>query len=376
MVEIDTAIIGAGVVGLAIAAEIGRDGVYVIERNPRHGMETSSRNSEVVHAGIYYPPGSLKARLCVVGRRLMYETCEKHGIWFKKVGKLIIGGEDGLMELLETGRANGVEGLEIVGPGRIRELEPDAAGCATGDAGGCAALYSPESGVVDSEGLMRHLLRAAKDKGAQAVFNTEVIGAEPAGGGFKIRVKDAAEEYKIFSRVLINSAGLCSDRIAESLGFDLDAEGYRLRYSKGTYFGVTNRKRNLARGLVYPVPESGLFLGIHATPAVEPHSNILRFGPDAEPVERIDYSIDESKREKFFESARGLFPAIEMEDLHPDTAGIAPKLMVPGGPWRDFVIKREPRHPGLVNLIGIDSPGLTSSLAIAKHVGKLIAEDL
>lgn len=368
MVEIDTAIVGAGVIGLAVAAEIGRDGVYVIERNPRHGMETSSRNSEVVHAGIYYPPGSLKAGLCVEGRRLLYETCERHGIWHKKTGKLIIGDEDGLRKLLETARSNGVEGVEIVGAGRIRELEPNAAGE--------AALYSPESGLVDSEGLMRHLLRAARDRGAQAVFNTEVLGAEPKRGGFELRVRDATGEYKIFSRVLINAAGLRSDKIAELLGFDLDVEGYRLRYSKGSYFAVTNRKRTLAAGLVYPVPESGLSLGIHATPAVEPHSNSLRFGPDAEPVDRIDYSVDESKRDEFFESARRLFPQIEKDDLHPDIAGVAPKLMAPGGPWRDFVIRHEPRRPGLVNLIGIDSPGLTASLAIAKRVKKLLDEEI
>lgn len=367
MLNIDVAIIGAGVVGLAAAAELGADGVFLFEKRERHGMETSSRNSEVIHSGIYYAEGSLKARHCVRGAAMMYETCARRGIAHTRVGKIIVGAEEQLNELLRRGQANGVEGLEIIDRARIAELEPNVAGD--------LALHSPNTGMVDSEGLMRMLLRDARDRGAQPIFNTELIAIEPAsGGGFILRFRDATEQYQARCRVVINAAGHGSDRVAAMAGIDIDAREWRIRLSKGSYFAVTNNRRALANGLVYPAPGNYRTLGIHATPCVEPHSTSLRFGPDDEPVDRVEYSVDESKHVRFLESAQELFPQLEPRDLHPDTAGVSPRLSRPGERARDFVISAEADMPGLVNLVGIDSPGLTSSLSIANDLRTMLDE--
>jgi L-2-hydroxyglutarate oxidase LhgO len=287
----------------------------ILERHERYGSETSSRNSEVIHGGMYYPAGSLKARLCVRGKHLLYELCERAGVPHRRTGKLIVAMEtqetQELERLLALGRANAVE-LELVG-----------------------------------------------------------IERRDADYRLEIRTPDGTET--LTTERVVNAAGLESDRVAALAGIDVDAAGYRLHWWKGSYFAVSGSKAGLLSRLVYPVP-SHVSLGVHAVLGLEGR---LRFGPDAEhlPQRQPDYSVDEAKRDAFAEGVHRLVPAIDASDLAPDIAGIRPKLQGPGEGFRDFVIAEEAARglPGFVNLIGIDSPGLTSAPAIAEEVERLLA---
>jgi L-2-hydroxyglutarate oxidase LhgO len=367
----DIAIIGAGVVGLAIAAQVAspKRVVYVLEKNEKFGLETSSRHSGVIHSGIYYPHDSLKAKLCVEGNRLLYELCQKNGIGYKRLGKLIVASSDEeveqLQELQERGKRNGAKSLRIISRREMKKLEPNVEGV--------SALLSPWTGIVDSYGLMQHHIARAKDDGAQIAYKTKVAGIEKAADGYAVTVEENGKKgFTFTTRVLINCAGLYCDKIAGLVGIDTAKAGYRLHYCKGEYFSVGNGKNKMVSRLIYPVPEPRVTgVGIHVTLDLEGR---MRLGPSVEYVDSIDYSVDGKHKEAFYNSARKMLPFIEYEDLEPEMAGIRPKLQGPGEDIRDFVIRDESDKglPGLINLIGIESPGLTSSPAIARYVGEII----
>jgi L-2-hydroxyglutarate oxidase LhgO len=367
----DITIIGAGVVGLAIAAQVAghNKAVYVLEKNERFGQEISSRHSGVIHSGIYYPQGSLKAKLCVEGNHLIYELCQKHGIGYKKLGKLIVAISDEeteqLQELKEKGRRNGAAGLKIISRNELKKLEPNVEGV--------AALLSPSTGIIDSHALMEYFAARAKEGGAEIACGKKVVGIEKLSDGYKVTVEeDEKDKFSFVTHILINCAGLYCDKIAKLAGVDVDKAGYRLHYCKGEYFSVGSGKNKLVKRLIYPMPEvKGTGLGVHATLDLEGR---MRLGPNAEYVDSIDYSVDSRHKDEFYNSARGMLPFIEYQDLEPEMAGIRPKLQGPGEDVKDFVIRDETDKglPGFINLIGIESPGLTSSPAIAGYVAGLV----
>jgi L-2-hydroxyglutarate oxidase LhgO len=373
LAEIDVAIIGAGVIGLATACEIaqqGKKGAFVFEKNRTFGLETSSRNSEVIHAGIYYPEDSLKARLCVEGKRLLYKLCDKYNIAYKKSGKIIVATDEDetsrLEQLYEQGRKNGVDDLVLLSRAELKKLEPNVEAR--------AGLLSPSSGILDSYTLLKFLYSQAREKVAGFVFDTEVIGIEKAGTKYKVRIKDRDGTSSFIARIVVNCAGLNSDRIGDLAGMDIAKAGYKLHYCKGEYFSLDPKYRNLISRLVYPVPEQAGH-GIHFRQALD--GRVL-LGPSAHYVETIDYAIDETYKQYFYNSVKRYLPFVELEDLAPESAGIRPKLQGPGEDFRDFVITYEEKAglPGLINLIGIESPGLTAAPAIARYVGKMVYEFL
>lgn len=370
LTEIDVAIIGAGVIGLATAREIAREkkGVFVFEKNRTFGLETSSRNSEVIHAGIYYPEDSLKAKLCVEGKSLLYKLCDKHNIAYKKTGKIIVATDENeiswLEKLREQGRKNGVDDLVLLSRTELKKLEPNIEAR--------AGLLSPSSGILDSYTLLKFLYSQAREKGAKFVFGTEVIGIERAGAKYKVQIKDRAGISAFVAHVVVNCAGLNSDRIAQLAGIDIAKAGYRLHYCKGEYFSLSSKYRNLVIRLIYPVPEQAGH-GIHLRQGLD--GRVL-LGPSAHYVEEIDYAVDETHKQAFYNSAKRFLPLVELEDLAPESAGIRSKLQGPDEAFRDFVIAREEKEslPSLINLIGIESPGLTAAPAIARYVGRMAAE--
>ena len=368
--EVDIAIIGAGIIGLAIACEVARqkEGVFVFEKNHTFGLETSSRNSEVIHSGIYYPEDSLKARFCIEGKGLLYELCERHGISYKKLGKIILATEEDevkqLDKIYQQGKRNGVEDLTFLSRTELNKLEPNIEGR--------AGLFSPSTGIIDSRSLLQFFYGQARERGVQFIFNSEVIGIEKTRTKYKVQIRDREGIAAFIARVVINAAGLNSDKVAQMLGIDIAQAGYQLHYCKGEYFSLSSKWRHLVSRLIYPTPEQ-VGLGIHLTLALD---GKVRLGPNARYVETIDYGVDETQKAAFYQAARKFLPYIELEDLEPEFAGIRPKLQAPGEAFRDFVIAHEERagFPGLIDLIGIESPGLTASPAIARHVAKMVAE--
>lgn len=370
--EVDITIIGAGVIGLAITAQVAgsnRD-VYIVEKNETFGKETSSRNSEVIHAGIYYPEGSLKARFCVDGNARLYQLCMENGIDCRKVGKLIVATSDEevseLEALLERGRGNGVNGLKMLSKEETKRLEPNVEAA--------AAILSSSTGIIDSHALMRYFLNKAREKGTKIAYKSEVVGIERLSEGYEVTVKGDPENFSFRTQCLINCAGLNSDTIAQLAGIDVKEAGYKLFYCKGEYFSVSTGKRKLIKRLIYPLPEPNITsVGIHATVDLEGR---IRLGPNARYVEEIDYRVDESQKDYFYRSVKRYLPFIEYEDLEPEMAGIRPKLQGPGEDIKDFVIRHEHDRgfAGFINLIGIESPGLTGSPAIAKYVGSIVNE--
>jgi len=369
MEKVEVVIVGAGIVGLSVACEISslRDSVYLLERHESFGRETSSRNSEVIHAGIYYPKDSLKAKTCIEGNRLIYETCGKNNIPNKKLGKLILAADDSevpdLEKLFDNAEANGVRELELLPKDKIKVLEPNIKAE--------AAIHSKTTGIFDSHSLMKYYAFKAAQNGASITYKAEVRGIRKAKNGYEVTVFDASnEEFKFVAEVLINCAGLESDKVAQMAGIDIDEEGYRLKYSKGQYFNLSAKKSKLINRLIYPVPTQGSAgLGIHATPNL---TGAVRLGPDDEYIdkENVDYDVDEGARMKFYDSTVKFLPFLDKDDLMPDTSGIRPKLQGPGEAFRDFIIREESGLglPGFINLIGIESPGLTSAPSIAKLV--------
>jgi L-2-hydroxyglutarate oxidase LhgO len=362
-------VVGAGVVGLAVAARLARrfSDLVVLERRERTGQETSSRNSEIIHAGMYYPPGSLKARLSVRGNALLYELCARHAIPHRRIGKLIValdGSEvPALLGLLERGRANGTE-LRLLSAAESQALEPNVPAV--------AALLSPNTGIVSAHGLMDHFAQQARAAGAVVQLRTELLGLERHPDGYRLTVRAGEMVESFTSERVVNVAGLDADKVAGLAGIDLNAAGYRQHWWKGSYFSVPPARAGLVERLVYPVP-GHVSLGVHVVIGLDGR---LRFGPDADYLadRQFDYRVDAAKRPAFAASARRLVPALREEDFEPDMAGIRAKLQGPGEGFRDFVIAEERARglPGLVNLIGIDSPGLTSSPAIAEEVERLL----
>jgi L-2-hydroxyglutarate oxidase LhgO len=368
MADTGIAVVGAGVVGLAVAARLAprHPDLVLLERNPRPGQETSSRNSEVIHAGIYYPRGSLKARLCVEGNHLLYEMCAARGVPHRRCGKIIVAGAESelpvLDELRERARGNGVE-LERLSASATAEMEPNVRSA--------GSLLSPCSGIISAHGLMDALLHDVLHSGAVFQPRSEVVALQRNNGDYRLEVKTAGTAEPLTAERVINAAGLQADLVAALAGIDIDAAGYRQHYCKGSYFSVAPARAGLVSRLVYPVPDR-YSLGVHVVVGLDGR---LRFGPDAEYVGRdADYRVDEAKTRTFAEAARRLLPAIADADLAPDMSGIRPKLQGPGEGFRDFVIAEESDRglPGFVNLVGMDSPGLTSALAIARHVETLL----
>lgn len=369
MADAALTVIGGGAVGLAIAAELSRRHapLYLLERNPKYGQETSSRNSEVIHAGIYYAGGSLKARLCVEGNRLLYEICGRHNIPHRRITKIITAtrpSEEGeLLRLRALAVGNGVT-LRMMTAAEVTKLEPQIV-----TVGG---LFSPDTGIISAHGLMDFYYRTAKDQGAEVQTRCTVVALERRSNDYLITVSEGGQRSTISSEMVINAAGLESDTIASLAGIEVDREGYRLHYSRGCYFALPASLSGCVSRLVYPVPTSET-LGVHA---VVDLGGRLKFGPDIEYQENrvADYRVDEKKRAQFGASVRRILPHVRDEDLTPDMCGIRPKLQGAGEPPRDFLIREESDRglPGFINLVGIDSPGLTASPAIAKYVAGML----
>jgi len=372
--ELDAIVIGGGVVGLAIAAALAPRGVSLalFERHPEFGREGSSRNSEVVHAGIYYAAGSLKERLCVEGRHELYALAERHDLPFRKCGKVIVALEETDVSLLEEfkrrGEANGVEGLRLLARGELAQLEPHVEAR--------AALHSPETGIISAHALMDCFARLATDAGAELVRGAEVRGFERDGGVWRVAYCDAGGDEAITARVMINAAGLSAQRVMRMAGLDPATLDLRRHLCKGEYFAVHGEKRGRVRSLVYPPPEVSLAgLGIHTVPDL---GGGLKLGPSAFYVDEEDYAVEAAHAPDFLETVRPFLPFLEPEDLAPDMAGIRPKLAGEGEPARDFHIAHEAAAgaPGFFNLAGIESPGLTASPAIGRLVAELATEYL
>ena len=362
--EVDVVVVGAGVVGLAAAAALARShrGVVVLERHDRIASEVSSRNSEVIHAGIYYPEGSEKARMCVEGRERLYQHCEDRGVSHRQTGKIIVATCDDevgiLEELRERGLANGVPGLEMLSAAQVGRREPALRAV--------AGLYSPRTGIVDSHALCLSYAAEAESRGAQILLRTRVVEIEAIASGFRVTAAggDGARSA-VTCASLVNAAGLSADAVAELVGIDVDQRGYRLHPCKGDYFSLAPGAPLRVTQLVYPV-HTKAGLGIHATLEL---GGWIRFGPDTTYVDSVDYRVDAEKAGSFAQAIRRYMPGIRTEWLSPDYAGVRPKLAGPGEDFRDFVVAEEsgPGFPGLVNLIGIESPGLTAAGAIAER---------
>ncbi len=360
MDRVECVVAGAGVVGLAVARALAMAGreVLVLEAEDRMGTGISSRNSEVVHAGIYYARDSLKASLCVAGNRALYAYCRARGVAHQRCGKLLVATEENqtaaLRQIQAQASANGVA-LEWLDKVAATEMEPNLR-CA-------AALHSPSTGSVDSHGLMRALLADAEHQGAVLALASPILGGRAEKGGIVLEV-GGREPVTILAHRFFNCAGLGAQAIAGSI------EGVRkdaipsLHMSKGSYFSISGRSP-FSR-LIYPVPV-GDWLGVHLTLDL---AGQARFGPDAQWVDSVDYSVDPARAEVFYGAVRRYWPGLPDGSLQPAYAGIRPKIQGPGEPMKDFLIQKEDAHgvPGLINYFGIDSPGLTACLAIAQHV--------
>ena len=359
MEHIDVAVIGAGVTGLASARALALQGlsVCVLERHPRPGQDTSTHNSGVIHAGIYYPAGTLKARLCVEGRRLLYDFCARHHVAHARCGKLIVAHDDTetreLQSLFAKGVANGVEDLQIVDRAFMVAREPAISGT--------AAIWSPATGIVNAEELVKALLRTAADAGVVFLPSTRLLGAESKFDGIIVRT----ERESIHARTVVNAAGLYADEVSRMLG----GEAFTIYPCRGEYVDIVPAKCGLVNGLVYPMPHtSGHGLGVHI---VKTTGGQVWLGPTIRyQDEKDDYEDARLPVESFVEPARRLLRGLTLDDLRMGGSGIRAKLHPPSESFADFLIRRDRSNPFVIQAAGIDSPGLTSCLA----VGGLVAE--
>ncbi|MCA9705862.1 MAG: NAD(P)/FAD-dependent oxidoreductase [Myxococcales bacterium] len=355
--RLDAVVVGAGVVGLAVARALalaGRD-VVVLERERAPGQHASSRNSEVIHAGLYYPAGSLKARLCVAGRRALLRYCHRRGVAHRQVGKLVVATAEHerpvLARLHARARANGVDDLRPLDAAEVRAMEPRVRAS--------AGLWSPSSGIVDGHGLMRALRADAEDRGAALALDTPLLRARPTDDGLVLEAGDLT----VGCALLVNAAGLEATEVAAAIDGLPPGCVPTARLCKGSYFAVRGARFS---HLVYPVP-SPASLGIHVTLDL---AGGVRVGPDEQWVDRIDYDVDPHRAAAFAAAVARYYPALDPAALHPDYAGIRAKLHGPGQPAPDFVLQGPREHGilGLCNLLGIESPGLTACLALAHEV--------
>ena len=368
-VDVDVVVIGAGIVGVATAAAIAREGrsVVIVDRHPGPARETSSRNSGVIHAGLYYPEASLKAVACHEGRRMLYERCARLGIPHRKTGKLVVAVDAREAAELEAlcARASrgGAEGLSMIEETELRAREPALRAT--------AALWSPESGIVDAHALVDSYLGEARSSGADVAFVNEVVAIDPAASGCAVRTRDPrGDTFELRAEFVVNAAGLEADRIAALAGVDVDAHALRIHWCKGDYFTLAPSVARPHTALVYPMP-AGPGLGIHLTTDL---GGRCTAGPDARYCATLDYDVDPSRAEAFAESIARYLPHVRPSDLSPDYAGIRPKLAGPGEPFRDFVLARGEAWgaPRTVHLIGIESPGLTAAPALAVRAAELV----
>ena len=364
MEDVDCVVIGAGVVGLAAARALAQDGreVLLLDAAEGIGTETNSRNSEVIHAGIYYPAGSLMARTCVAGRRMLYEYCRERGVDHSNCGKLIVAtsaGEDARLDGIRARAAvNGVE-LHRMSAAEAQALEP-ALNCTS-------ALFSPATGIVDSHGYMLALQGDAEAAGTACAFSSRVAGGRVVQGGVALDVESPSEvPLTLRCALVVNAAGLHAPRLASRIE-GMPAERVPgTYYAKGNYFTLAGRSPFTR--LIYPVPVPG-GLGVHLTIDL---GGQAKFGPDVEWVDAIEYGVDPARAEGFYAAVRRYWPGLRDGALQPGYAGIRPRIVPPGAPGQDFMVQGPQSHavPGLINLFGIESPGLTASLAL----GELVAE--
>ncbi len=368
--SVDICIVGAGVIGLALARELvsafpSRQ-IVVLEQHSHIGMETSSHNSEVIHAGIYYAPGSLKARCCVRGKELLYDYCNTLSIPYKRTGKLIVANrteQSALEAILQRAQANGVNTLQFIEKDQIAAMEPNVHAD--------IALWSPETGIIDSHDYMQHLLREAQSGGVVLACRTKLLQTQVTDqDGFELRLQSGAEELTLRTRVLINCAGLHAVSVAGAIdGLDPACIPH-IQFIKGSYMRLSGKSP--FTHLIYPVPDPAYRgLGIHATLDL---GGQCRFGPDIEAVNSLDLSVDPARIPLFEKEIRRYYPELDAQRLHTDYAGIRPRLITNNGEPADFLIQNADKHriSGLWQLFGMESPGLTASLAVAELVASEI----
>jgi len=370
MERVNVVIVGGGVVGCAVARAVSSRyaDVFLLEQMPRLGMMTSTRNSGVIHSGLYYTPGSLKAQHCLAGNRMTYEFCSAHNVPHRRTGKLIVATtseeEHELVALMEKGRANGVEGLTILTREEMRAREPHIAGR--------AALLIPSTGIVSAEELVKTYARLAAEQGASLLTHARVEKLEAACESVRVAARIGEAVETVEARCLVNSAGLFADEVAALLG----PRPYRIYPVRGEYCEVVRAKSSLVSGLVYPLPHpEGLSLGVHFTRTLW---DTVLVGPTARYVDdKHDYERGRETVEEFARRARLLLPEISVADLVPAYSGIRPKLVPPGGKGpADFIIERDAEFPQVIHLVGIESPGLTAAPSIAEQVSAFVAETL
>ncbi len=370
MEKTEITIIGAGVVGLAIASELSQTckNIILLEKNEKFGKETSSRNSEVIHAGISYRENSLKAKLCVQGKNLLYEFLEKYSLPYKKCGKFIVSvkpEEDNQLENLKNqAEKNDVSDLKYLTQQELQNSIPDV----TAE----NALFSPSTGILDTHQYMQKLESTCVEHDVLISYNSEVVSIEKTNEDYKISTRESnGNEFEFLSEIIINCSGLQCEKIANMVGIDSIPE-YRIYYAKGEYFSLPGKYKNLYSSLIYPiVPLGSKSLGIHTVIDLQ---GMLKLGPNIFYVDDLNYDVDVLHKKEFFNEAKKYLPFIREEELAPDMSGIRAKRQGPDDGFKDFIIREETDkgYPGFINLIGIESPGLTASLAIAKYAKKLI----
>ncbi len=369
MQKVNIAIIGGGVIGLSIAASLSKNysDIYLLEKNRRMAQEISTHNSGVIHSGIHYPAESLKAKLCVQGNRMIYDLCIQNKMAFKRLGKLTVALDESelmiLDRLYDNGQRNGVEGMKFLAKEEISKMEPGVEAI--------EALYTPSTGIIEQDDLIQFFYTQAVRRNVVISQLTEVTEIKFNGSGYELKGKSVLDNFEFECKTLINCAGLSSDKIAGMVGIDIDKHGYRLQYYKGDYFRVTGPPP--VKMLIYPVP-NGPGLGIHLTPDM---SGSVKLGPNAYPVSNIDYS-NGSNVDDFIRDVSRFVPEIARRRIEYDSSGIRPKLVGSDKGFRDFIINHEADKgfPGLINLIGIESPGLTASPAIADYVSKIYENEI